>query len=457
MQINDPPSSTFDVPARIRHRHFAIRPSTAITTTLSAPSTNRTPDVTRPSIARIKLAFQDTPEKLRVLEDGWRERRRVVSRETTDLVGQVGQKEKKVEGSDTQGKAGAYMGEHKHPTSNQSRRVRKSSDNDDSAYDSGTLPTKTRMPFHAKTRTLRINVPPTPPPSPPPSRDFDPKLSVRQSSRLQSEDTKSVEVIPMLPGNSGSSSSVPNLQPILARPLIPTSRPVPLTRRNSESTIHIHPLSSAYELTIQLSRSSPPIIVYRGGSVIGHGSKRNTVKLAMSAQWNREDKRIWDKVQKLVEGFKKITTRVKVYHTLGRLIVTCSTPPDMILSFSFDCSSTIPHRTTDHQNFHEPQLCPHSNTADPIKVQVTYSRVQKQLRIDTSSRPTTLLELPKEAFRTRRTINMRSLNDRQCDNRDGEDLHTLLSGDNCGWREEEREGSRRLWELRSEWTRYDFS
>ncbi|OCF32467.1 hypothetical protein I316_05894 [Kwoniella heveanensis BCC8398] len=117
--------------------------------------------------------------------------------------------------------------------------------------------------------------------------------------------------------------------PILADPLPPTLRPVPISKADSD-TIYVHPLSSPLELTLHL-QGGRRIEVYRGGLEVRLSDRRYTegeeekqdeepekvrtvegrmMKLEESDYWTKEERTDWANLAGVVEGFKRITPRV---------------------------------------------------------------------------------------------------------------------------------------------------
>lgn len=228
-------------------------------------STAKLVEKTSASIARIRTAFQDTPLRLRELEEGWREKRKRVlghGAETPirDGIPAPGQARKAEVGG---GVGGDRM-----------RRKRRED---------------IRAPVRAAVRPI------TPPPTPPPSPS---RAKLPQNIQTYSMKVSHPRIIPHIPDENP-----PNVtpKPILSHPLIPTSKPIRLSS-NPRSTIHTHPPTSPYELSIELATIK--VHVYRGGRVIQIGER----KLLLNGLGR--DEKEWMIVQDLVEGFKRRTPRV---------------------------------------------------------------------------------------------------------------------------------------------------
>ena len=144
---------------------------------------------------------------------------------------------------------------------------------------------------------------------------------------------------------------------------------------------------------------------------------------------------------------------MKIFHALGHLTITCSSPPDVILSFLLGESASIARRQRD---------APASEAAGNSdgKVRVILSRIAKQISIDTVTQYAGPAEFGrKEKFRSKRVLPLGSahfnLSPPVTGNATVEDAWTSLGIYRKGGRHsEELEGVRRLWVLRDEWCRY---
>ncbi|KAK4689131.1 hypothetical protein P7C73_g977, partial [Tremellales sp. Uapishka_1] len=326
------PSDTLGaVPLRIRHRP-----------PLSAKPDNTPVQDRLASLSKLKIVFQDTPPRLRELEDGWRERRKRLMKENVPAVG-------------------------------------------------------------------RTVLPPTP--------HSTPRLPDRLASVLK-------------PHAPAIVSAAPVAGPILSYPLPPTPRPIPIS---TSTTIHIPSPASSAEIIIFLENGKNSIQVLRGGGQITFstsGVVKRVVSLQDCANWDVVQKKEWEEVHLLVERFKRRTPRMKIFHTLGHLTISCSTPPDISLSFT----------TLDRMGPGKGET----------KVRITYSRLAKDIRIETSSRLHR-----QEKYQTRRLVPL--LQDPLVRQKEQgrEEMQTVCDELGIahvdGWQEVELVGLRRLWDTRSEW------
>lgn len=130
-----------------------------------------------------------------------------------------------------------------------------------------------------------------------------------------------------------------------------------------------------------------------------------------------------------------LTIQVKLYLPLGQLSITCSTLPDIVLTFDH----TTDHSTASIQDVH----------TGHTKVRVRLSRVMGEITIDISH----IAPQTGERLRSKRTIKSGSQVSVS-----GTDIPQCLEGilrHAVGWSRVEREGLRRMIELRTEWERYD--
>jgi hypothetical protein len=125
-----------------------------------------------------------------------------------------------------------------------------------------------------------------------------------------------------------------------------------------------------------------------------------------------------------------------MYLPLGQLVITCSTPPDIVLSY-----------TTTERGMGE-------------KVRITYSRAISQLRVDVSYNSARTLCLKEqdtagESFKSKRVIPLRLPTEHVAkDVTVG--LGLRVKGDGMGeWSQVERDGLARFWDARDEWRRWD--
>ncbi|WOO81443.1 uncharacterized protein LOC62_03G004966 [Vanrija pseudolonga] len=129
--------------------------------------------------------------------------------------------------------------------------------------------------------------------------------------------------------------------------------------------------------------------------------------------------------------------RVKLFTAMGDLVITCSDPPDIILSFSVNPAS--------------------DDSAAPAegltrrKARVRYSRKSGTVTLDTASKTTSTGASGSNTLRTRRTAQSGRTEEGAATREDDTAALGILVGDD--WSELEREAVRRLVSLREEWER----
>ncbi|WWC90951.1 uncharacterized protein L201_005889 [Kwoniella dendrophila CBS 6074] len=307
----------------------------------------------------------------------------------------------------------------------------------------------------------------TPPSTPPRSPQLSAKETQYEQAVLHSakpnrgKKGNTAPAYPAIPPDL-QSVSPQAFHPITSSPLPPTVKPVPILKAK-EDTIYVHSPASSYELTLNLAVGQV-IRVRKGGMVIeltsGTGrEKARILRLRDFENWSKYEKRDWENVSGVVEGFKRITPRVKLYHPLGHLIMTCSSPPDIIISFrlGFETPRSSPRNLKyNQQNGHKMTM----RRQGYSRVKVIYSRSKSEMKVDTICKDTS--HHSKESLKTQRLIKLSPHN--QQENLDkGEGLSSLeelavelgFQTDFQDWKEEENEGLRRLWFLRDEWGRWD--
>ncbi|ORX39382.1 hypothetical protein BD324DRAFT_619466, partial [Kockovaella imperatae] len=228
------------------------------------------------------LTEHETPERLRALEKGWRERRRVVLDEISpgdrglNGASSANGPRRKSNGNECKATEGSRQ------SITQLRRVTDQPD--------GPRKAPSRIPLRA------IPHIPASPPDNPPARIY---------------------------------------LPILAHPLPPTAGPVYLLGRRDE-TITIHSPGSAIEITIRLSPNREIRISHHGTRLAMYHRKASwTLGKEIELQHlTSEDAAHWTTVAEIVERFKRQTPRVKMWTDFGCLTITCSSPPDVILQYT---------------------------------------------------------------------------------------------------------------------------
>lgn len=316
-------SSTADgpfTPARSRVRlrpllPFALGSPPKPTASVAAKGKDHQPsDVTAlPSIAQLRIAFEETPTRLRELEEGWRARRRRMLGDITCEATQL----PVAGGSQPNTKCGKISSETRRAAKTGRRELESLSlalparrlERQPAAKASLAVDANSRVspspgpPFAPALkreprpiiRTLPIIIaPPTPPASPPsPPRRTIPPYTVPTAS----------SVIPGFKVAGG-------LPTILAHPLPPTSYPIPISRSTPRDTIHVQPLNSPYELIFSLDHGRRKVSVVRGGEEIALRDK--VVSLRMQHLWDPKERKEWEMVAALVQRVKRGTPRVRL-------------------------------------------------------------------------------------------------------------------------------------------------
>jgi len=151
---------------------------------------------------------------------------------------------------------------------------------------------------------------------------------------------------------------------------------------------------------------------------------------------------------------------VKIWHALGTLVVTCSEPPDVVLTFD-----TLDHPASGSQT---------AGRTISGKVRLTYRPSNSTMQLDTYTavveglkavavdlRDAKRLKPRKrtaqtDSFRTRRCVSVYVIDHKLVDNsHDGLDATCKTLGlDLAGWAPDEVEAVRRFWALRHEWARF---
>jgi hypothetical protein len=129
---------------------------------------------------------------------------------------------------------------------------------------------------------------------------------------------------------------------------------------------------------------------------------------------------------------------------MALITITCSTPPDIIITFSLDSTPISPsHVDSLHERGYKSTSVRH--------IKLVYSSAIKRLTIDTS----TPAKYPAPTFRTRRCIPVTParLDDM---NRVGRQAASVELGIQVGddWLREEVEAVNRFWSLKGEWARF---
>ncbi|WVW79647.1 hypothetical protein I302_101616 [Kwoniella bestiolae CBS 10118] len=439
-------------------------------------TTSRRPSVVASTIHEI---LQDTPSPLRELERGWKETRRkrlgIVSladenSPRDDTITQVGYDRLRgnnpYDAGETNFHRETFTGKEpgggvmERPSGNEYRRNRNT----------------VNVRFITSSSSALLTPPDTPPASPKvpdnsiPNRKKDQQASSRAKGNIPTRPRQHSIISSSCPPVPPQPVTIPQprkhtIKPILSHPLPPTSRPVRI-QKNKRDTIYIPSQPSRYEVVLDVV-GGQTIRVGRGGRTVefisgsgGRKGKRRVLDIEEVEKWSNEDKRDWENFNGVVEGFKRIIPRIKIFHPLGHLSITCSSPPDISFSFQKTMESSninTPSKSTDSSSRESPGF---KDMRTRARVRVVYSRSIRELKIDLVCANS----LNREKLRTRRVIHIARQFDGNfaVDGKRGEDMtlqdiiHRLgVAGEPGDWREEEKEGVRRLWDLKNEWLRWD--
>lgn len=228
---------------------------------LSGLTTNQTSTYDKPTVRQLKIAFQETPLKLREIEDGWR-----------------GKRQQQLE------EAKCTRGSSRQPSKSSTTRSKGGVRNVEAAVD-------------------RQSYLPSPPPSPSEPR--------RQSSQAPHPPPSTLEP-------SIFNTSQP--RPILAFPLTPTVWP-----RNVAVgvSLHVPETASTPRCELHLNLGHQRVVVGSGGRCLIWTSEMNTrqsskrIELDNAEKWSDVTRKRWELVHDLVEQVKRKTPRVSSLITEG--------------------------------------------------------------------------------------------------------------------------------------------
>ncbi|WVN87887.1 uncharacterized protein L203_103084 [Cryptococcus depauperatus CBS 7841] len=251
------------------------------------------------------------------------------------------------------------------------------------------------------------------------------------------QDLRAAAVPKIVPKMSSTFKS--SYAPVKAYPLPPTPHPVPLGAGGG-NTIHVSP-SPSLEMILNLARSKQIRIQKGGRQMVFLNSKpikgwimQKRLNVLEKEGWALEDVKDWELIENYVQRFKRQTPQAKIYHALGNITITCSTPPDVVISFR------LPSKIN-----YEGSL----SLQCTVKIRMVYSRLAQELRIDTSSvEYSSKVANPKslEKLKTKRIIPL--LND-------GNVNSEHEQGRTKDWKQEEVEALKRLWETMPEWSKWN--
>jgi hypothetical protein len=214
-------------------------------------------EIDSPTVRQIRIAFEQTPNKLRLVEQGWRERRRE----------EITRKPIKEAGHGAPGKEND--GHQVRPTTIE------------------TTPRNQGRPTEAMpTRVKPLLAPPTPPPTPP-----------ANSEQVLTNEEHEKDVVKDAPRR------------IITHPLPPTPTPIVLGHKTTLS-IPDQPPPCPQECVLRIG--SRRISIMRGGEVMEvlSGSKAVRIRRAEYDVWSQAERKQWETVWDLVEQVKRKTPRV---------------------------------------------------------------------------------------------------------------------------------------------------
>ena len=253
-------------------------------------------DVRRTSIKQLRVTLDETPQRLKELEEKWRARRRGVSQLVTNEASQP-----RLTGSSrTRGQDRLLpvgFGQRLRssgsianvlPSATVARVAPKSEVQTRHPPRVGTSGDVMPSVHHTRRAVSFATAPPTPPPSTPSS-----------SCRLEPPPQKTSFVLP---------AGQPAPRPILAHPLPPTTFPIPIGPKSSKNTIHIRCPESRNELVISLRASARSMVITRGGMELTVGD--HVVRLLEHSAWGKRERKEWEMVLALLERVKRATPRV---------------------------------------------------------------------------------------------------------------------------------------------------
>lgn len=214
-----------------------------------------------PTVRQIRIAFEQTPSKLRAAEQGWRERRKEISKRIQPVQGShTTEKEKKR----TEGEVGHIA----------------------------KYPAVSRIIPEIVVSAKPITGPPTPERGPPTPERTPP--TCRNDVQSKHSDSN----YPPAPDTPA---------PILAYPLAPRLASIQMGRCGSLSISHP---SSPHEVTIRIGKQR--ISVLRGGHTLEIGTKgeKRTIHREDHRSWSSTVRKQWEMVRDFVEQVKRQTPRV---------------------------------------------------------------------------------------------------------------------------------------------------
>jgi hypothetical protein len=277
-----------------------------------------------PTVKQIRIAFEQTPSKLRAAEQGWRQRRKEITKRIQPVqASHMSEKER----------TGIKVGHQ--------------------AEYPAVKRTSPELVGPARPTTS----PPTPPQTPPASQD-NPHSEVLDRGEAP--------------------------RPILAYPLAPTLANISLGRGGSLSIPHP---SSPHEVEVRIGKQRISVLRGGHTLEIGTKAEQRTICRKDYRIWSSTESKQWEMVRDLVEQVKRKTPRVsgshrvpgctdrqiKIYHPSALITITCSSPPDVIIAFTMSQDPPHSKRAT-------------SKSKSITTIKLVYSPLREKITIDTDDK-----------------------------------------------------------------------
>ena len=341
------------------------------------------------TVKQIRIAFEQTPSKLRAAEQGWRERRKEITKRVQPV---------QTNRTTDEGRTELEVGHQ------------------------AEYPAVKRTTPEVVVSARPTTSPPTPPQTPSASHD-----------NPHSEDTDRGEAP----------------RPILAYPLAPTLSSIPLGRGGSLSIPHP---SSPHEVEVRIGKQRISVLRGGHILEIGMKGEQRPISRKDYRNWSSTERRQWEMVWDLIEQVKRKTPQVsgpygvlgctdrqiKIYHPSALITITCSSPPDVIIAFTMSPDFAHSKRIA-------------SKRKSITTVKLVYSPLRGKITIDTDDKHVTKGEtfrtrrcIPLPPSHLEKLVGRKGLS---CANA------ALRLNIDHSWMATEVEAVDRYWALRDEWLR----